>query len=286
MHIFGIGEPVWRIACFAAIFLSLALLELLHPRLERPELKRALKARRWFTNLSILLLSSLLLRIVFPAAATGVALWAEAKGYGLLPMTGLPPPIAGMLAFVILDFAIWLEHVIFHKVPLLWRIHRVHHADTGLDLTTGLRFHPLEILISMLWKSAVILLLGAPAVSVLIFEIVLNGAAMFNHANLKLPATADRILRHVIVTPDIHSVHHSAEPEETCSNYGFNLSIWDRIFSTYLSRSKHEPADVTIGLGHYDNRLPARLFWSLLLPFRSLNALNRYQLENSADRFR
>jgi len=268
VQIFGIGEAVWRVAFFTAIFLSLALLELLHPRLERPELMRALKAQRWFTNLSILVLSSLLLRIIFPAAATGVALWAEAKGYGLLPMTGLPPLVGGVLVFVILDFAIWLEHVIFHKVPLLWRIHRVHHADTGLDLTTGLRFHPLEILISMLWKSAAILLLGAPAVSVLIFEIVLNGTAMFNHANLRLPQRTDQILRRFIVTPDMHSVHHSAEPQETDSNYGFNLSLWDRMFSTYLTRSKHEPKDVRIGLAQYGNPLPARLFWSLLLPFR------------------
>ncbi|MCV9962584.1 sterol desaturase family protein [Pararhizobium sp. BT-229] len=270
MEIFGIGEPVWRGAAFAAIFLSLAVVELLHPRLQRPELVRTLKARRWFTNLSILVLSSLLLRIAFPAAATGVALWTETNGYGLLPMAGLPPVASGVLAFVILDFAIWLEHVVFHKVPLLWRIHRVHHADTGLDLTTGLRFHPLEILVSMLWKSAVILLLGAPAVSVLIFEIVLNGAAMFNHANIRLSRRADQILRRLIVTPDMHSVHHSSEPKETDANYGFNLSIWDRLFSTYLARSKHPPEDVRIGLAQYGNPLPARLFWSLLLPFRKL----------------
>lgn len=270
IEIFGIGEPVWRGAAFAAIFLLLAVVELLHPRLERPELVRALKARRWFTNLSILILSSLLLRIAFPAAATGVALWTETNGYGLLPMAGLPPVASGVLAFVILDFAIWLEHVVFHKVPLLWRIHRVHHADTGLDLTTGLRFHPLEILVSMLSKSAVILLLGAPAVSMLIFEIVLNGGAMFNHANIRLSRRADQVLRRLIVTPDMHSVHHSAEPKETDANYGFNLSIWDRLFSTYLARSKHPPETVRIGLAQYGNPLPARLFWSLLLPFRKL----------------
>jgi sterol desaturase/sphingolipid hydroxylase (fatty acid hydroxylase superfamily) len=270
VQIFGIGEPAWRLAFFAVIFLSLAMLELLHPRLERPELTRSLKARRWFTNLSILVLSSLTLRIVFPAAATGAAFFADAHGYGFLPMLGLPPFVSGVLAFVILDFAIWLEHVVFHKVPLLWRIHRVHHADTGLDLTTGLRFHPLEILLSILWKSAVILTIGAPVVSVLIFEVVLNGAAMFNHANLRLPARADRLLRRVIVTPDMHSIHHSAEPSETDTNYGFNLSIWDRMFSTYLARSKHPPEDMRIGLAPYGNPLPARLLWSLLLPFRKL----------------
>jgi sterol desaturase/sphingolipid hydroxylase (fatty acid hydroxylase superfamily) len=270
VQIFGIGEPAWRLAFFVTIFLALALLELLHPRLERPELMRTLKARRWFTNVSILVLSSLMLRVAFPAAATGVALFANRYGYGLLPMLGLPPLAAGLLAFIILDFAIWLEHVVFHKVPLFWRIHRVHHADTGLDMTTGLRFHPLEILLSILWKSAVILAIGAPAVSVLIFEIVLNGASMFNHANIRLPPRADRVLRRLIVTPDMHSVHHSAEPSETDTNYGFNLSIWDQIFSTYLARSKHPLEEMQIGLEPYQNPAPAKLLWSLLLPFRKV----------------
>lgn len=264
----SMSEAGLRLTIFAAIFSALAVLELLHPRLERPELMRALKARRWFTNLSLLLISSLILRIAFPAAATGVALFAQTQGYGLFPRSGLTPFLAGLLAFVILDFAIWLEHLVFHKLPLFWRIHRVHHADTGLDLTTGLRFHPLEILVSMLWKSAVILALGAPVASVLVFEIVLNGAAMFNHANLKLPAGADRLLRWLIVTPDMHSVHHSAEPAETDSNYGFNLSIWDRLFSTYRVRTKKAPEDVRVGLAEYGNPHPARLSWSLLLPLR------------------
>ena len=266
--IWGLDEVGLRIAVFTTLFSAFAVLELLHPRLDRPELMRALKARRWFTNLSLLLVSSLILRIAFPAAATGVALFAQANGYGFLPRSGLPPFLAGLLAFVILDFAIWLEHLVFHQVPLFWRIHRVHHADTGLDLTTGLRFHPLEILVSMLWKSAVILALGAPVASVLVFEIVLNGAAMFNHANLKLPAGADRLLRWLIVTPDMHSVHHSAEPEETDSNYGFNLSIWDRLFSTYRARTKQAPEDVRIGLAQDETAHPSRLFWSLLLPLR------------------
>ncbi len=259
VEIFGISEPVWRLFCFAAIFLALTLLELLHPRLERPELMRALKARRWFTNISILVLSSLMLRIVFPAAATGVALWREIHGYGLLPIAGLPPLIAGALAFVILDFTVWLEHLLSHKIPALWRIHRVHHSDTGLDLTTALRFHPLEILLSMLWKSAVILLIGAPAISVLIFEIVLNGAAMFKHANIRLPNGLDHMLRRLIVTPDMHSVHHSSQPDETDSNYGFNLSLWDRLFATYRAQSRQTPEDMRIGLDTYRNPLPQQL---------------------------
>lgn len=270
VEIFGIGEPAWRLAFFAVIFLLLAALELAHPRLERRELMRALKTQRWLTNLSILILSSLMLRMIFPAAATGVALFANAHGYGLLPMLGVPPLIGGILAFVILDFAIWLEHVIFHKLPLFWRIHRVHHADTGLDLTTALRFHPLEILLSVVWKSAIILAIGAPAVSVLIFEIVLNGAAMFNHANLKLPPRADRLLRGLIVTPDMHAIHHSTDQDETDSNYGFNLSLWDRIFSTYRAHAKQPPERTQIGLAQYRGTAPVRLFWSLLLPFRKI----------------
>ncbi len=268
VEIFGIGEPVWRLFCFATIFLALALLELLHPRLERPELMRALKARRWLTNLSILILSSLLLRIAFPAAATGAALWADSRGYGLMPLIGASPLVAGVLACIILDFAVWLEHLLSHKIPILWRIHRVHHSDTGLDLTTALRFHPLEILLSMLWKSAVIILIGAPAISVLIFEIVLNGAAMFNHANVRLPPRLDHLLRRLVVTPDMHSIHHSSQPDETDTNYGFNLSLWDRLFSTYRAQSRQTPEDMRVGLDAYRNPLPQQLLWSLLLPSR------------------
>ncbi len=160
MQLFGLTEPQWRLAAFLSVFAAMAVLELWHPRLERPELQKALKARRWFTNLSILVLSSISLRLIFPAAATGAALWAQARGYGLFPALSIPPLVVGVIAFVVLDFAIWLEHVAFHKVPLFWRMHRVHHADPGVDLTTALRFHPLEIVVSMVWKIAVIVALG------------------------------------------------------------------------------------------------------------------------------
>lgn len=268
MQLFGVTEPLWRLAAFLSVFAAMAMLELLHPRLERPELRKALKARRWFTNLSILVLSSLSLRLIFPAAATGAAIWAEARGYGLLPMLGASPLIAGAIAFVVLDFAIWLEHVAFHKVPLFWRMHRVHHADPGVDLTTALRFHPLEIVISMAWKIAIIIALGAPAVAVLLFEIVLNAAAMFNHANLRLPSGLDRALRPLIVTPDMHRIHHSTERAETDSNYGFNLAIWDRLFSTYTDRPRLGDDGIETGLTAYGRSEPTRLLWSLLLPFR------------------
>ncbi|MDX0856254.1 sterol desaturase family protein [Sinorhizobium medicae] len=268
MLYFGFSEPVWRLGAFAAAFAALAALELLHPRLERPELTRTLKARRWITNLSILVLSSLLLRVAFPTAATGVAIWAQAYGYGLLPALGLAPSVAGLIAFVALDFAIWLEHVVFHKVPILCRIHRVHHADPGVDVTTALRFHPVEILLSMVWKSAVIVLLGAPALAVLLFEIVLNAGAMFNHANLRLPKAADQLLRRFIVTPDMHRIHHSVEKGETDSNYGFNLSVWDRMFSTYIAHPSRGDDAIETGLKVYGRSEPMKLLWSLVLPFR------------------
>lgn len=265
---FGVAEPVWRLAAFAAAFAALAVLELSHPRLERPELMRMLKARRWATNLAILVASSVLLRIAFPAAAVGVAIWAEARGIGLLPGFGVSPLVAGIIAFVALDFAVWLEHVVFHKVPLLWRVHRVHHSDPGVDVTTALRFHPLEILLSMAWKGLVIILLGAPALAVLIFEIVLSACAMFNHANLRLPGTVDRILRRVIVTPDMHRIHHSVERGETNSNYGFNLSVWDRLFATYVAHPASGDDGIETGLKAYGRVDPTKLVWSLILPFR------------------
>ncbi len=264
----ALSEPVLRLVSFAAIFLALAVLELWSPRLERDEFRGALKTRRWVTNLSIVVISSISLRVVFPLAAVGTALWAESHGYGLFPMLGVPPLVAGIAAFVLLDFAVWLEHVASHKIPLFWRIHRMHHSDTGFDVTTALRFHPIEIVLSMFWKALVIVLLGAPAVAVLIFEIVLNGTAMFNHSNIRLPENADRLLRQVIVTPDMHRVHHSVERAETDSNYGFNFPFWDRIFKTYTSQPAAGHLKMEIGQKAWRDLAPANLLWSLLLPFR------------------
>ena len=265
------SEATIRVIVFVAIFGGMAVFELWSPRLERAEMRGALKARRWFTNLSMVVLSSVMLRIAFPAAAVGTALWAETRGYGLLRLAGLDGIAAGLIAFVVLDFAVWLEHVASHKIPIFWRIHRMHHADTGFDVTTGLRFHPLEILLSMAWKAAVVIALGAPVLSVLVFEIVLNGMSMFNHANARLPLPLDRVLRLVLVTPDMHRVHHSAIPSETDSNYGFNFPFWDRLFGTYAGqpRAGHDALD--IGLAEYRGDSPNRLRWALLLPFRNSN---------------
>ncbi|MCF3641980.1 sterol desaturase family protein [Rhizobium sp. TRM95111] len=268
MAVFGISEPVVRVLAFGAIFLGLALLEILHPRLERPEMQAALKARRWVTNLALLVASSLLLRVVFPLAAVGTALWAEARGLGLLPAIGLDGVVAGVIAFLVLDFAIWLEHVASHRFALLWRFHRMHHADNGFDLTTALRFHPGEILLSMLWKAAIVIALGAPPLAVLIFEIVLNGAAMFNHANIRLPPRLDAVLRRVVVTPDMHRVHHSMVPRETHSNFGFSLSVWDRLFSTYVAQPERGHEGMEIGLPAYRGTQTSGFWWALTLPFR------------------
>jgi sterol desaturase/sphingolipid hydroxylase (fatty acid hydroxylase superfamily) len=264
----GLSEPAIRLIFFGAIFSALAAFELWSPRLERDEFHGALKARRWFTNLSILLLSSLAIRVIFPLAAVGTAVWAKGSGYGLFNLLGISPLLAGILAFVILDFAVWLEHVASHKFPLFWRIHRMHHADTGFDVTTALRFHPVEIILSMFWKALIIVLIGAPALSVLIFEIVLNGSAMFNHANIKLPNRVDALVRKVIVTPDMHRVHHSTIQTETDSNYGFNFPVWDKLFGTYKDQPQAGHEAMQIGQTRWRDGEPVSLLWSLILPFR------------------
>lgn len=277
MSLFGFSEPVARLTVFIAVLASMAILELLHPKLERNEMRGALKSKRWFTNLSMVVLSSVCLRILFPAAAVGAALWLEANNIGLFNYfdisTSSSWPIslgwlAGLLSFIILDFIVWLEHVVSHKWPILWRIHRMHHADNGFDVTTALRFHPLEIVLSMIWKILIIAILGAPAIAVLVFEIVLNGMAMFNHSNVKLPNWLDRIIRPVFVTPDMHRVHHSSDHRETDSNYGFNFSFWDRIFATYNHEPKLGHDGMEIGLKEFRGPKTSNLVWALLLPFR------------------
>jgi len=263
-----LSEPVIRFGSFVLIFGLLAVIELTHPRLERPEMLAALKTRRWLTNIGVLVLSSVCLRIVFPAAAVGTALWAESQGLGIFNQFGIPMWMTGLATVIALDFAVWLEHLLSHKIPILWRIHRMHHADPGFDVTTALRFHPLEIVLSMVWKAAVVVVLGAPAWSVLVFEVLLNGASMFSHANINLPAKIDRFVRLLVVTPDMHRVHHSTDRRETDSNYGFNLAIWDRLFATYTDRPAKGHRNMDIGLDAYRGIGPARLGWSLLLPFR------------------
>ena len=262
------SEPLIRLAAFAAVFGLMALVELLSPRLERPELVGALKTKRWRTNVSLLVISSVMLRIVFPAGAVGAALFAETRDWGLMRAIGVPGVFAGIFAFVILDFSTWFAHLASHKLPVLWRIHRMHHADPGFDVTTGLRFHPLEILLSMGWKTIVVIALGAPVLSVLIFEIVLNATSMFSHANIRLPLAVDALLRRLIVTPDMHRVHHSVLRAETDSNYGFNLALWDRLFGTYVAQPGAGHDAMQIGLGAMSASIAPQLGASLAMPIR------------------
>jgi len=238
------SEPLVRLASFAAVLAGMALWEGLAPRRERA----LTRAARWPHNLALAVLNTVLVRLLFPSAAVGTALLAEARGWGLLPWLGVPAWLAPLAAVVALDFAIYLQHRVFHAVPLLWRVHRVHHADLDLDVTSGARFHPIEILLSMAIKLALVVALGAPAVAVLLFEVLLNATAMFNHANARLPAGLDRALRLVVVTPDMHRVHHSVRREEADSNFGFNLPWWDRLLGTYRAEPAGGHRGMTLGL--------------------------------------
>jgi len=254
---------VIRLAFFIGIFVVIALVELVAPR--RP--LTTSKASRWFANIGIVVINTVLLRIIFPATAVGVSLWVQRQGWGVLTNADLPYWLKVALSVVLLDFVIYLQHVMFHAVPTLWRIHMMHHADMDYDVTTGTRFHPIEIIISMMIKIAAIMLLGAPAVGVIIFEILLNGTAMFNHGNFFIPLGIDRMLRLVVVTPDMHRVHHSVFPSEANSNFGFNLPWWDRVMGTYRAQPSRGHEGMTIGLNQF--RDPARLTlpWLLALPF-------------------
>ncbi len=226
--------------------------------------------QRWRHNLALTAMNTLMLRLLFPAAAVGLALSTDAAGFGLFNRLGLPLWLEVPLAVVVLDLAIYWQHRLMHRVPLLWRLHQVHHADLDIDLTTGARFHPLEILLSMLYKWIVILLLGPAALAVLIFEILLNGMAVFNHANVAMPAALDRVLRRLLVTPDMHRVHHSTRPAETDSNFGFNLSLWDRWFGSYADQPADGHRGMCIGLAEFrDPQKVDRLPGMLSLPFVS-----------------
>lgn len=256
-------EPVVRLGAFASVLLVMAAWESLAARRELV----LPRARRWRANLSLVALDTLLLRLVFPAAALGAASIAAERGWGLLNVLELPPLLAVAASVVMLDLVIYFQHVMFHAVPLLWRLHRVHHADLDFDVTTGLRFHPLEILLSMGIKLAAVSIIGAPVVAVLIFEVMLNATSMFNHGNVRLPLAADRVLRWIVVTPDMHRVHHSVDPSETNRNFGFNLSWWDRLFETYKPQPAAGHAGMKIGLEQYQEREPRGLLWMLRLPF-------------------
>lgn len=257
-------EPIIRLACFAGILLLMAVWELLAPR------RRFTTARpaRCASNLGLATLNTLAVRLFIPLGAVGTALLAAERGWGLLNSIALPTWLAVVLAVVALDFLIYLQHVLFHAVPVLWRLHRVHHADLDLDATTGVRFHTLEILLSMGLKMAAVAALGAPAGAVVLFEVLLNATSMFNHANIRLPAWFDRVVRLVVVTPDMHRVHHSVLLAETNSNFGFNLPWWDHLLRTYKDQPAEGHEGMTLGLKDLrDERRTGRLQWMLVLPF-------------------
>lgn len=262
------NETTIRLGIFLGLFVLFALAEHLVPRKSRSQPR----STRWVTNWGMTVVNTVTLRLmalVLPLLAVGAAVDAGQKGWGLLNWLDWPLWIDIIVTVLFLDFAIWAQHLITHKVPLLWRLHRVHHSDTDIDVTTAIRFHPIEIALSMLLKIGLVYLLGPAAIAVILFEIILNGTAMFNHSNLALPLPVDTVLRRVLVTPDMHRVHHSVHRYEHDSNYGFSLSIWDHMFGTYVAQPGEGHDDMKIGLRWQDDK-PSRLGWSLRLPFRKL----------------
>ena len=263
-------ESLIRLVGFIGIFVGMALLERLAPARQLNG-----QARRWLTNLGMSatarLVVYLFVQFIAPVAGVGIAFLAQDRGVGLFNNMAVAPWLAFIISLFALDGLIYGQHVIFHRFEILWRMHKVHHADPDLDVTTAVRFHPLEILISVFIKAAAILALGVPPLAVIAFEVLLNGTAMFNHANLKLGATANRILSLFIVTPDMHRVHHATDYDAQNQNFGFNLSLWDRVFGTYRHADKAELSAMHIGLDEYatdEKKLkPTEFLWSLILPF-------------------
>jgi sterol desaturase/sphingolipid hydroxylase (fatty acid hydroxylase superfamily) len=257
-------EPMIRLGAFILVFMAMALWEGAAPRRTRSYPR----FRRWPSNLGIIVLNTALLRIVLPGGALGLALLAEKRGWGLL--NNLPAPSWATLvaSVVLLDLAIYLQHVMFHAVPALWRVHRMHHADLDFDVTTGARFHPIEIVLSMLIKFGVVAALGASALGVLIFEVLLNATSMFNHGNVRIPVRLDRCLRWFLVTPDMHRVHHSIVVDETNSNFGFSLPWWDRLLGTYRAQPVAGHEQMSIGIEQFRKARELWLDRMLLQPFR------------------
>lgn len=260
----GTNESAIRLGFFLGIFVLVALWELAGPRrtLNRP------RWLRWYGNIGITVLNTLAVRLVIPLAPVALAVIAADRGWGVLNLVELPFWLAVVLAVVLLDLVIYLQHVMFHAVPALWRLHRMHHADLDFDVTTGFRFHTIEIVLSVLLKLAAVLVIGAPAAAVVIFEVLLNGTSMFNHGNVRLPPGLDRVLRWVVVTPDMHRVHHSDIPAETNSNFGFNLPWWDRLFGTYRAQPGLGHENMTIGLDAFREDSDLHLHNMLAQPFR------------------
>lgn len=259
------NETFWRLSIFAGVFISFALIERLWPR----RTKNTRYIQRWPHNLGMAILGAFAVRLLLPILAVGTAAIAVKNGWGLLNQFELSLFWGCMIAILLLDFAIYTQHLVFHRVPLLWRLHRVHHSDTEFDVSNALRFHPIEIVLSMLIKMTLVVVIGAPPVAVILFEIILNGMAIFNHSNTRFPPALDRALRWFVVTPDFHRIHHSVHASETNSNYGFNSSLWDRIFQTYTPEPRDGHTDMKIGLPILRAKEELRLDKLLTQPFRN-----------------
>jgi sterol desaturase/sphingolipid hydroxylase (fatty acid hydroxylase superfamily) len=271
-NILFVYESYIRLSAFFGVFVVMAAWEFIVPR-RRQSIRREW---RWPNNLGVVAVDTLLVRILFPTTAVGLAILAQAHGFGLFNIIEMPAWIGVVASVTLLDLAIYLQHVLFHAVPSLWRLHRMHHADLDFDVSTGLRFHPIEILLSMIVKFAVVAALGAPAVAVLIFEVLLNATSMFNHANVRIPLGIDRTLRWLIVTPDMHRVHHSILAHETNSNFGFNLPWWDRLFGTYRAQPSAGHEAMTIGIDQFRDARELGIDRMMLQPFRG--EVGRYPL--------
>ena len=269
------NELLIRLGFFFGILVVMFLWELIAPR--RP--LTTSKIIRWFSNLGLVLIDSIVVRLFFPTALAGIALLVQQRGWGLSNQFELPTLLKIIFSMLVLDFVIYLQHIVFHSVPLFWRLHMVHHTDMDIDVTTGVRFHPIEIILSMGIKMIVVVLIGAPAVAVLIFEIILNGTSMFNHGNVHYSQNIDSILRLLVVTPEMHRVHHSTIRWETNSNLGFNFPWWDRLFGTYRGQPAKGHLEMTIGLDQYKEPNKLTLPWLLVLPF--IGKLGKYPMTRS-----
>lgn len=254
----------FRLIFFLMVLVLMTGLESLWPR----RAQRHNKLTRLTINLSMAALGSMAVKLMSPMAALGIALYGHEQGWGLIPMMSLPTWMEITLGVVILDAAIYAQHVAFHQVPALWRLHQVHHTDTDLDASSGIRFHPAEIILSMIYKMACVLLLGLSPAAVVLFEVILSTMAMFNHSNLRLPVGVDKALRYLLVTPDMHRIHHSVLATETNSNYGFNLAVWDKIFRTYTVQPRGGHHNMTLGLSEWQTPQPLSLLKLLILPFQ------------------
>jgi len=275
------NPPLWknelliRLGFFFGILLIMFLWELLAPR----RLLTTSKRTRWFSNLGLVLINSIMVRLVFPTALAGIALIAQQRGWGLFNQFSLLYLLKIIFSILILDFVVYLQHAMFHVIPLFWRLHMVHHTDMDIDVTTGVRFHPIEIILSMGIKMIVVILIGAPPLAVLIFEIVLNGTSMFNHGNVRYSQNMDAILRLLVVTPEMHRVHHSTIRWESNSNLGFNFPWWDRLFGTYRPQPAKGHLEMTIGLDQYKEPQKLTLPWLIILPF--IGKLGKYPMARS-----